>query len=496
MNMINTTPNYIENIPEKLILHIFSYLHLKELGKIARVCRKWRNLAYDPRLWECVSLRPEYNGLSINHTDYLMNLIHNRFGSKLRYIEMPSDLITPSVLHDLAAKCPSIKYMTLDFSKAMQLHDFNDLNSFPCNMKSLCICLSEVIFMEGFMRRIYQCLNTLQVLHLIGTFELSNEEEEEIFEVINIAKIKAHTPNLRLVNLYGINFVDDSHVELLASNCIHLECLALNFCLRVKGAAFSTLIQRCRKLTSLLLHHTSVADEHMMAVPWEKSQLRELDITSTEMSAECLLDILPRMPGFRYLAVGHCDFFDDKVLDMLIQKNKLRDLIAIDISHNDTLSENAINRLIQKHGLQLKGLILTGKPKLTEQFWLNAIPYLKNLKVCSMGTANGWFLKLTSRVHVDQIISSISQNWTNIERLEMQWDPDTIRFGDNSSKFIDLIRLRCPRMKSMTLSDGEYYEMVKSNYERADRLKVVRTTTNYTTSIVTFLSHFNDLLFN
>jgi len=38
----------------------------------------------------------------------------------------------------------------------------------------------------------------------IGTFELADEEAEEIYEVINIGKIKAHTPNLRVVNLYGI----------------------------------------------------------------------------------------------------------------------------------------------------------------------------------------------------------------------------------------------------------------------------------------------------
>lgn len=32
----------------------------------------------------------------------------------------------------------------------------------------MCICLSEVIFMEGFMRKIYSFINGLEVLHLIG----------------------------------------------------------------------------------------------------------------------------------------------------------------------------------------------------------------------------------------------------------------------------------------------------------------------------------------
>jgi hypothetical protein len=94
-------------------------------------------------------------------------------------------------------------------------------------------------------------------LHL-GTFEMTSEGDEDVYEVVNIGKIKAHTPNLRIVNMYGITFIDDSHIELLTSNCIHLDCLALNYCLRVKGSSFKTLIQRCKKLKTLLLTHTGI----------------------------------------------------------------------------------------------------------------------------------------------------------------------------------------------------------------------------------------------
>ena len=158
----------IENLPEKCLLKIFSFIHQRDFGKLARVCKKWRLLAYDSRLWKVVSLRPEYNGLHVNSIENLLALINVRFGPTLQYIEIPCEMVTPPVLHELSNKCPSLKYMTLDFSNAMQLHDFNDLNSFPCNLRSLCLCLSEVIFLEGFMRRIYSCLSSLQVLHLIG----------------------------------------------------------------------------------------------------------------------------------------------------------------------------------------------------------------------------------------------------------------------------------------------------------------------------------------
>lgn len=65
-------------------------------------------------------------------------------GPSLRYIELPMELITHTVLHELANKCPNLNIMLLDFSTAMQLHDFSDLHSFPTKLRTMCICLSEV----------------------------------------------------------------------------------------------------------------------------------------------------------------------------------------------------------------------------------------------------------------------------------------------------------------------------------------------------------------
>lgn len=181
-------------------------------------------------------------------------------GPSLRYIELPIELITHTVLHDLAMKCPNLTNILLDFSTAMQMHDFNDLNSFPTKLRTMSICLSEVIFMEGFMRKIYNFINGLEVLHLVGTYEKVVEEEgEEIYEVINIQKLKSAVPNLRVVNLFGITFVDDTHVESLSSNCIQLECLSLNFCTKFTGSSLKLLFQRCKRLRCLLMQQTSIA---------------------------------------------------------------------------------------------------------------------------------------------------------------------------------------------------------------------------------------------
>lgn len=61
-------------------------------------------------------------------------------------------------------------------------------------------------------------------------------------------------------------------------------------------------------------------------------------------------------------------------------------------------------------------------------------------RICVLGTANGWFLRIQSKVHIDQVIEGFAQNCSRLERLEIQWDPDTIRFSDKSNKFVDHIR--------------------------------------------------------
>lgn len=255
-------------LPDNLLVRIFTYLNTLDLMRCTRVCHRWHILiSRHAHLWRRLYLRPDASpgftgAVHVRRLDAFLHAIATRFHAALLYVDLPIELITTEVLRELAIRCPNLEYLTLDFSSAMQLHDFADLHEFPCNLKCLCICLSEVIFLESFMRRIYSYLSSLHILHVIGTLErasltsMSSPEETDDYETINLSRIKAHAPNLRVVNLYGVCFIDDSHIEALASGCIHMECLALNYCIRFKGFSLKTVFNRCRKLTCLLLQNT------------------------------------------------------------------------------------------------------------------------------------------------------------------------------------------------------------------------------------------------
>ena len=59
------------------------------------------------------------------------------------------------------------------------------------------------------------------------------EEEGEVYEVLNIRSLKQATPNLRVINMWGVSFVDDAHIEAFSSNCIQLAVLCVSYCPKV-----------------------------------------------------------------------------------------------------------------------------------------------------------------------------------------------------------------------------------------------------------------------
>ena len=119
----------------------------------------------------------------------------------------------------------------------------------------------------------------------------------------------------------------------------------------------------------------------MKETPWEQSVIDELDLTSTELSTACLKDMFSRIPSLRFLSVGHSEFFNDSILEMLMTtRGKLDKLVAIDVSHTPFLSEDCLFKFFNKFGHKLQGLNASGKPLLGENFWLKCIDLLPNIK--------------------------------------------------------------------------------------------------------------------
>lgn len=113
---------------------------------------------------------------------------------------------------------------------------------------------------------------------------------------------------------------------------------------------------------------------------WEKTAIQELDISATELSSECLTDLLLRCPGLRYLSAGQQDGFNDQVFKDFMEKGNIKNLIALDLDRNSNISEEMISLFLRIQGSNLRGLQLSGIAHLSEQFWNQSIPLLKQLR--------------------------------------------------------------------------------------------------------------------
>uniref|UniRef100_A0A183BZY2 F-box domain-containing protein n=1 Tax=Globodera pallida TaxID=36090 RepID=A0A183BZY2_GLOPA len=359
----------IEKLPDRCLQLIFSYLPAAQMLNVGRVCRRWKGIAYSPVLWSSMSFRVHHGGIQVTSPEQFAQMIGVRF-TEMRLCELATDLITPIVLHELASRCPKLQYLTLDFSTAMQLHDFNDLQSFPSRLRSLTLCLSENIFLEGFLRKVYTFISSVQVLHIIGTYEKVEDEEEEVYETVNVFKLKQYLPNLTVVNLWGVPFIGDEHVDALSSNCAHLQCLCVNYCEKVTGSCLRLVIQRCRRLTTLLLAHTKLDNKTIQSLEWEKTNIEELDIRATELSDETLASLLTRLPHLRWLDASWLEQFTDQVLENWMQSGTIASMEFLSLDTCDSLTLN-----------------LGGHSKLLEYFWMGGIPRLNSVRVLAMGVA-------------------------------------------------------------------------------------------------------------
>ena len=69
-----------------------------------------------------------------------------------------------------------------------------------------------------------------------------------------------------------------------------------------------------------MLQQTSLQNDHVMAAEWEKAEnLQELDISATDLSKDCLMDILPRIPAIKWISMGQLDGLNDNVFKVSFQ---------------------------------------------------------------------------------------------------------------------------------------------------------------------------------
>lgn len=104
----------IDLLPDHTLLQIFSHLPTNQLCRCARVCRRWYNLAWDPRLWSTIRLTGE-----LLHADRAIRVLTHRLCQDTPNVCLTLETVvvngckrlTDRGLHVVAQCCPELRHL-------------------------------------------------------------------------------------------------------------------------------------------------------------------------------------------------------------------------------------------------------------------------------------------------------------------------------------------------------------------------------------------------
>lgn len=86
------------------------------------------------------------------------------------------------------------------------------------------------------------------------------------------------------------------------------------------------------------------------------------------------------------------------MLRAFADKGNARSLMALDLDRCESLSEDCLYKFLLRFGPQLRGLVLSGIPHVTDQLWTGTLPSLRQVKILVMGMTEGCCPKINQKV--------------------------------------------------------------------------------------------------
>ena len=431
----------LSELPDTVLLKIFSNFSLPELCHIALVCKHWLWIVYDSELWRYVDLS-RYKQITEGH---IVNLIQARLSPLLKSLDLSNREITPVIMNELSEHCHQLDTLVLQnclLSEEAQQNEVGNLASVPEKL----VRLDVRNFKQGFY--FVHLILEANDLSNLECFGFGNNDFCPAFTEFHTIFRKMHA--LRILECVHCPTINDNQIKLFADELKCLESLVLTKCSNVVGSSLPYLVENSKYLKSLNLSETTVSSDWLMQTPWEKSIIEELDLSfCLHISADALAASIPKIKTLQHVAL-HNVGRSKAVTSMLL--------------------ENAFN---QSTWVNLEVLCLRFCNKLT----VNALPFLErcnNLKYLSLRScfkisymsigANLKFLPHLLHLECGSLLlsqESICNNWVKLFESCATYCPDLQK----------LILVKCSNMPLSRLN--EYRRIFSRFFTNCTHLELV-----------------------
>ncbi|KAM8957310.1 F-box/LRR-repeat protein 7 [Lycaon pictus] len=358
----------VERLPDACLVRVFSFLRTDQLCRCARVCRRWYNVAWDPRLWRAIRLA----GAGL-HADRALRVLTRRLCQD-----------TPNV-------CLLLE--TVAVSGCRRLTD----------------------------RGLYtlaQCCPELRRLEVAGCHNISNEA---VFDVVSLC------PNLEHLDVSGcskvtcISLTREASIQLspLHGKQISIRYLDMTDCFALEDEGLHTIAAHCTRLTHLYLRRCArLTDEGLRYLVIYCSSLRELSVSDCRCISDFGLREIAKLEArLRYLSIAHCGRVTDVGIRYVARYcGKLRYLNARGC---EGITDHGVEYLA-KHCARLKSLDI-GKCPLVSDSGLECLALncfnLKRLSLKSCESITGRGLQIVAANCFDLQMLNVQDCDVSVEAL-------------------------------------------------------------------------------
>ncbi|MEE6458021.1 hypothetical protein FKM82_000151 [Ascaphus truei] len=301
-------------LPDELLLGIFSYLHLTNLLRVSRVCKRWHRLSFDESLWHSLDLTGKHLAKGVIGKVLSLGVVAFRcprscIGEpafkksrplRLQHVDLSNGTISVTALRSILSRCHKLQNLSLE----------------------------GLLLSDDIIRSIAQNSDLVR-LNLCGCSGFSSEALQDLL---------CSCSRLKELNLSWCDFTAD-HVKVTVGHLpSHITQLNLSgYRQNLEISDVKSLVARCLDLTNLDLSDSVMLTTDCFPVFQQLAHLQHLALSRCYQICPATLLELGKIPSLKMLSVF--GIVTDSSFQLL--KESLPN-IKINYSHFSTISRPTI----------------------------------------------------------------------------------------------------------------------------------------------------------